>query len=341
MSKKLLVTGGAGFIGSNFIHYWIKKHPEDKIVNLDALTYAGNLENLKSIETPPRVDEASPRVEAGNPNYKFIKINICEKEKINEIISIEKPDAIIHFAAESHVDRSILGPEEFVRTNVLGTFNLLESARQNGNIRFHHISTDEVFGSLGPNDTLFNETTPYDPRSPYSASKASSDHLVRAYFHTFGLPITISNCSNNYGPFQFPEKLMPLFITNLIENKKIPLYGDGMNVRDWLFVEDHCEAIDLILQKGKIGETYCVGGNCEKTNKEITYKILELLGKGEEMIEFVADRKGHDRRYAIDSSKIQRELGWAPKNNFESGIEKTVTWYQENENWWKKIKSDR
>jgi len=341
MSKKLLVTGGAGFIGSNFIHYWIKKHPEDKIVNLDALTYAGNLENLKSIETPPRVDEASPRVEAGNPNYKFIKINICEKEKINEIISIEKPDAIIHFAAESHVDRSILGPEEFVRTNVLGTFNLLESARQNGNIRFHHISTDEVFGSLGPNDTLFNETTPYDPRSPYSASKASSDHLVRAYFHTFGLLITISNCSNNYGPFQFPEKLMPLFITNLIENKKIPLYGDGMNVRDWLFVEDHCEAIDLILQKGKIGETYCVGGNCEKTNKEITYKILELLGKGEEMIEFVADRKGHDRRYAIDSSKIQRELGWAPKNNFESGIEKTVTWYQENENWWKKIKSDR
>ncbi|KKP78274.1 MAG: dTDP-glucose 4,6-dehydratase [Candidatus Moranbacteria bacterium RIFOXYA12_FULL_35_19] len=338
---KLLITGGAGFIGSNFIHYWIKKYPEDSIINLDALTYAGNLENLKDIENPPRVDERSPRVEAGQENYKFIKINICEKEKIDEIISTEKPDAIIHFAAESHVDRSILGPEEFVKTNVLGTFNLLESARQNGNIRFHHISTDEVFGSLGPNDTLFNETTPYDPRSPYSASKASSDHLVRAYFHTFGLPITISNCSNNYGPFQFPEKLMPLFITNLIENKKIPLYGDGMNVRDWLFVEDHCEAIDLILQKGKIGETYCVGGNCEKTNKEITYKILELLGKGEEMIEFVADRKGHDRRYAIDSSKIQRELGWAPKNNFESGIKKTIDWYQKNEAWWKKIKSDR
>ena len=305
------------------------------------MRYAGILENLKDMETPPRVDERSPRVEAGQENYKFIKINICEKEKIDEIISTEKPDAIIHFAAESHVDRSILGPEEFVKTNVLGTFNLLESARQNGNIRFHHISTDEVFGSLGPNDTLFNETTHYDPRSPYSASKASSDHLVRAYFHTFGLPITISNCSNNYGPFQFPEKLMPLFITNLIENKKIPLYGDGMNVRDWLFVEDHCEAIDLILQKGKIGETYCVGGNCEKTNKEITYKILELLGKGEEMIEFVADRKGHDRRYAIDSSKIQRELGWAPKNNFESGIKKTIDWYQKNEAWWKKIKSDR
>lgn len=322
---KILVTGGAGFIGSNFIHYWIKKYPEDKIVNLDALTYAGNLENLKSLEH--------------NPNYKFIKADISQKEKTNEIIVSEKPETIIHFAAESHVDRSILGPEEFVRTNVLGTFNLLESARQNGNIRFHHISTDEVFGSLKPNDPAFNETTPYDPRSPYSASKASSDHLIKAYFHTFNLPITISNCSNNYGPYQFPEKLIPLFATNLIEDKKIPLYGDGMNIRDWLYVEDHCEAIDLILKKGKIGETYCVGGNCEKTNKEITYKILELMGKGEEMIEFVADRKGHDRRYAIDSSKIQRELGWTPKNTFEEGIKKTIEWYKENENWWKKIKT--
>lgn len=210
---KLLVTGGAGFIGSNFIHYWMEKYPQDFIVNLDALTYAGNLENLKSIES--------------NPNYKFVKADISDKEKINEIISVEKPDVIVHYAAESHVDRSILGPEAFVRTNVLGTFNLLEAARQNGNIRFHHVSTDEVFGSLGPNDTPFNETTPYDPRSPYSASKASSDHLVRAYFHTFSLPITISNCSNNYGPFQFPEKLIPLFVTNLIEGKKIPLYGNG------------------------------------------------------------------------------------------------------------------
>ena len=322
---KLLVTGGAGFIGSNFIHYWIEKHPEDKIVNLDALTYAGNLENLKSIEN--------------NPNYKFVKADISDKEKINEIISDEKPDAIVHYAAESHVDRSILGPEAFVRTNVLGTFNLLEAARQNGNIRFHHVSTDEVFGSLGPNDAPFNETTPYDPRSPYSASKASSDHLVRAYFHTFGLPITISNCSNNYGFYQFPEKLIPLFVTNLIEDKKIPLYGDGMNVRDWLYVEDHSGAVDLILQKGKIGETYCIGGNTEKTNKEITYKILELMGKGEEMIEFVADRKGHDLRYSIDSSKIQHELGWTPKTSFEDGMKKTIQWYKENESWWKKIKS--
>ncbi len=325
MGKKLLVTGGAGFIGSNFIHYWIEKYPQDLIVNLDALTYAGNLENLKSIENPP--------------NYKFVKADISDKEKINEIISSEKPDAIIHYAAESHVDRSILGPENFVRTNVLGTFNLLEAARQNGNIRFHHVSTDEVFGSLGPNDAPFNETTPYDPRSPYSASKASSDHLVRAYFHTFGLPITISNCANNYGPYHFPEKLIPLFVTNLIEGKKIPLYGDGMNVRDWLYVQDHCEAIDLILQKGKIGETYCVGGNCEKTNKEIAYKILELMNEGEEMIEFVADRKGHDLRYSIDSSKIQRELGWTPKTSFEEGMKKTIQWYKENEDWWKKIKS--
>lgn len=322
---KLLVTGGAGFIGSNFIHYWMEKYPEDSIVNLDALTYAGNLENLKSVENLP--------------NYKFVKADISDKEKINEIISGEKPDVIVHYAAESHVDRSILGPEEFVRTNVLGTFNLLESARQNGNIRFHHVSTDEVFGSLGPNEPAFNETTPYDPKSPYSASKASSDHLVRAYFHTFDLPITISNCANNYGPFHFPEKLIPLFITNLIENKKIPLYGNGMAVRDWLFVEDHSKAIDLILQKGKIGETYCIGGSCEKTNKEIAHIILEALEKGEEMIEFVADRKGHDLRYGIDSSKIQNELDWKPKTSFEEGIKKTVTWYKENENWWKKIKS--
>ncbi|HRY82123.1 MAG TPA: dTDP-glucose 4,6-dehydratase [Candidatus Moranbacteria bacterium] len=322
---KLLITGGAGFIGSNFIHYWLKKYPEDKIVNLDLLTYAGNLENLKDIQD--------------NQNYKFTKADIADKVEVNKIISEEKPDAIVHFAAESHVDRSILGPEEFVRTNILGTFNLLESARQNGNIRFHHISTDEVFGSLGPNDALFNETTPYDPRSPYSASKASSDHLVRAYFHTFNLPITISNCSNNFGPYQFPEKLIPLFITNLIEDKKIPLYGDGMNVRDWLYVEDHSSAIDLILKKGKIGETYCIGGNSEKTNKEITYKILEIMSRGEEMIEFVEDRKGHDRRYAIDSTKIQRELGWIPKTNFEDGIKKTIEWYKENEDWWKKIKS--
>ena len=304
--------------------YWLKKYPEDEIINLDALTYAGNLENLKSVEE--------------NKNYKFIQVNICEKEKINEIVSTEKPDIIIHFAAESHVDRSILGPEEFIRTNVLGTFNLLEAANKNGKIRFHHISTDEVFGSLGPEDPQFNENTIYDPRSPYSASKASSDHLVRAYFHTFGLPITISNCSNNYGPFQFPEKLIPFFTTNLMENKKIPLYGDGENIRDWLFVGDHCEAIDLILKRGVIGETYCIGGNSEKTNKQIAKKILDIMDKGEEMIEFVTDRLGHDKRYAIDSSKIRKELGWEPKTGFEEGIKETIEWYKKNENWWKKLK---
>ena len=321
---KLLVTGGAGFIGSNFILYWLKKYPEDKIINLDALTYAGNLDNLKAIEK--------------NENYKFIQENICNKERVNEIISTEKPDAIIHFAAESHVDRSISGPEEFIKTNILGTFNLLEAACKNNNIRFHHISTDEVFGSLGPNDPRFNEATIYDPRSPYSVSKASSDHLVRSYFHTFGLPITISNCSNNYGPLQFPEKLIPFFITNLMEGKKVPLYGDGENIRDWLFVEDHCEAIDLILKKGKIGETYCIGGNSEKTNKNIAAKILNLMGRGEEMIEFVTDRLGHDRRYAIDPAKIKKELGWEPKTDFEEGIKKTVEWYKNNEDWWKKLK---
>lgn len=322
---KILVTGGAGFIGSNFIHYWLENHKGDEIVNIDALTYAGNLENLKDIEELE--------------NYKFIKVDISKKEEVEKAVSFEKPDVIINFAAESHVDRSILGPEEFIRTNISGTFNLLESAHKNGNIRFHHVSTDEVFGSLELDEPAFNENTPYDPRSPYSASKASSDHLVRAYFHTFSLPITISNCSNNYGPYMFPEKLMPLFITNLIENKKIPLYGDGMAIRDWLWVEDHCRAIDQILQKGKIGETYCVGGNSEKTNKEITYKILELMGQGEEMIEFVADRKGHDLRYAIDFSKIKNELDWEPKIDFEEGMRKMVKWYQENQSWWKKIKS--
>jgi dTDP-glucose 4,6-dehydratase len=321
---KLLVTGGAGFIGSNFILYWLKKYPEDKIINLDTLTYAGNLDNLKSVEE--------------NKNYRFIRANICEKERVSEIVSTEKPDIIVHFAAESHVDRSILGPEEFIRTNVLGTFNLLEAAKKNNKIRFHHISTDEVFGSLGQEDPQFNENTTYDPRSPYSASKASSDHLVRAYFHTFDLPITISNCSNNYGPFQFPEKLIPLFITNLMENKKIPLYGDGENIRDWLFVEDHCEAIDLILKKGEIGETYCIGGNNEKTNKQIAQKILNEMGKDDEMIEFVADRLGHDKRYAIDYSKIQRNLGWEPRTSFEKGIRETIEWYKKNENWWKKLK---
>ncbi|KKR22100.1 MAG: dTDP-glucose 4,6-dehydratase [Candidatus Moranbacteria bacterium GW2011_GWA2_39_41] len=320
---KLLITGGAGFIGSNFVHYILKKYPDYQVVNLDLLTYAGNLENLKEIEN--------------NPNYKFVKGDIADAKLMNELIA--DCDVIVHFAAESHVDRSILASEEFIRTNVIGTHTLLEAARNNGNKRFHHVSTDEVFGSLGATDPAFNEATPYDPRSPYSASKASSDHLVRAYFHTYGLPITISNCSNNYGPYHFPEKLFPLFITNLIEDKKVPLYGDGMNVRDWLYVEDHCSAIDAIIHKGRIGETYCVGGNAEKTNKEITYKILELMGKDESSIEFVKDRPGHDKRYAIDFSKIKNELGWEPSVNFEEGLQKTIEWYKNNEAWWKDIKS--
>jgi dTDP-glucose 4,6-dehydratase len=320
---KLLVTGGAGFIGSNFIRYILKKYPDFETINLDLLTYAGNLENLKDIET--------------NSNYEFAKGDIADKKLVNSLV--KDCDAIINFAAESHVDRSILDSSDFIRTNIVGTHNLLEAAKNNGLKRFHHVSTDEVFGHLGPNDPGFNERTPYSPRSPYSASKAASDHLVRAYFHTFALPITISNCSNNYGFFHFPEKLIPLAITNLIENKKIPVYGDGLQVRDWLFVDDHCEAIDLILQKGRIGETYCIGGNAEKTNMEIVKKILELLGKGEEMIEYVKDRLGHDRRYAIDFSKIKVELGWQPRTSFDDGMKQTVEWYKDNPDWWKKIKS--
>ena len=322
---KTLITGGAGFIGSNFIHYWSGKYPQDEIINLDVLTYAGNLENLGDL--------------AENGNYKFIKADIAKEEDVSQIIKEERPDLIINFAAETHVDRSILGPDEFIRTNINGTYNLLKAAKENGNIRFHHISTDEVFGTLQRNDPAFNEKSAYDPRSPYSASKAASDHLVRSFFHTFDLPVTISNCSNNYGPYQFPEKLMPLFITNLMENKKIPLYGDGENIRDWLYVEDHCRAIDLIIKKGGIGETYCIGGNCEKTNKEITDQILELMDRGTDMIEFVADRKGHDRRYAIDFSKIKYELGWEPRISFEEGIRKTIDWYRENQDWWKNVRS--
>jgi dTDP-glucose 4,6-dehydratase len=320
---KLLVTGGAGFIGSNFIRYILNKYPDYEIINLDALTYAGNLENLKDAE--------------GSSNYNFFKGDICHKELVNDLV--KDIDIIVHFAAESHVDRSILNPEDFIKTNVIGTYNLLEAARNNGKKRFHHVSTDEVYGSLGPNDPPFDENTPYDPRSPYSASKAASDHLVRAYFHTYQLPVTISNCSNNYGPYQFPEKLIPLFITNLVEDKKVPLYGDGMNIRDWLYVEDHCGAIDLIMQRGKLGETYCVGGGCEKNNKEITEKILELMGKDAKMIEYIDDRLGHDRRYAISYDKIKKELGWEPRTEFETGIKKTIKWYVSNQDWWQKIKN--
>jgi len=318
---KLLVTGGAGFIGSNFILYILKKYPDYKIINLDKLTYAGNLNNLKSIENDPR--------------YEFVQGDICNKELVD--LLVKKVDAIIHFAAESHVDRSILNSDEFVRTNILGTQVLLDSALRNGKKRFHHISTDEVYGALG-REGKFNENTPYDPHSPYSASKASADHLVRSYFDTHQLPITISNCSNNYGPYQFPEKLIPLFITNLMQGKKVPVYGKGENIRDWIHVQDHNEAVDLILHNGKLGDTYCIGGDAEIMNIDITKMILSAFGFGEEMMEYVEDRKGHDFRYAIDFSKISRELGWNPRYNFEQGLQDTINWYRENESWWKPLK---
>ena len=320
---RILVTGGAGFIGSNFIRYILKKYPDYKIINLDLLTYAGNLENLKDLES--------------NSNYEFVKGDIADPNIVNELV--KRSDAIVNFAAESHVDRSILDSASFIHTNIVGTHVLLEAARLVGNVRFHHVSTDEVFGTLLKNDPPFNEKTAYDPRSPYSASKAASDHLVRAYFHTYNLPITISNCSNNYGPYQFPEKLHGLFITNLMENKTVPIYGDGLQIRDWLYVEDHCSALDLILHKGKLGETYCVGGGQQPTNLEVAKKIAELLDKDESYFEFVKDRPGHDRRYAVDYSKIKNKLGWEPKVNFDEGMKKTVNWYKENENWWRAIKN--
>ncbi|MDD2766232.1 MAG: dTDP-glucose 4,6-dehydratase [Candidatus Moranbacteria bacterium] len=319
---KILVTGGAGFIGSNFVHHILNTYPLYEVINLDVLTYAGNLENLKQWEDDKR--------------YRFVKGSITDSTIVDPLVA--ESDVIVHFAAESHVDRSITGPDVFIDTNIKGTFTLLESARKQ-NKRFHHVSTDEVFGALGPNDAPFDESTPYDPRSPYSASKASSDHLVRSYFHTYDLPVTISNCSNNYGPYHFPEKLIPLIITNLLENKKIPVYGDGLQVRDWLYVEDHCKAIDLILHQGKIGETYCIGGNSERENIWIVKKVIELLDKDENMIEYVKDRAGHDRRYAINYSKIERELGWRPEVNLEAGLLKTVEWFREHEAWWKNIKS--
>ncbi len=323
----ILVTGGAGFIGSNFVLYWLKKYPSDKIINLDKLTYAGNLENLKTIEK--------------NPNYKFVQGDICDLQLVNSLIKEQKINLIVHFAAESHVDRSIMDPAPFIKTNIEGTYVLLEAALKNGKIRFHHISTDEVFGHLELNTKeKFSETTLYNPRSPYSASKASSDHLVNAYYTTYDLPITLSNCSNNFGPYQFPEKLIPLAVTNLIENKKVPVYGDGLYVRDWLYVEDHCEAIDLIIRKGRIGETYLIGGLTEDIpNIEVIKNILGCMGKSEDMIEFVKDRPGHDRRYAIDWNKIKRELGWQPKHNFENALKETIQWYKDNQEWWKRVKS--
>jgi len=322
---KILVTGGAGFIGSNFIRYWLAKYPDDYIVNLDKLTYAGNLENLADIQD--------------NPNYKFIKGDICDPDIVD--LAMKDVDIVVHFAAESHVDRSILDPSPFIMTNIVGTHILLEKALKNRVKKFHHVSTDEVFGSLNLDDpNKFNERTNYSPRSPYAASKAAADHLVRSYFITYGLPITISNCSDNFGPYQFPEKFIPLAITNLLEGKKIPIYGDGLYVRDWLYVEDHIRAIEMILQKGKPGETYCVGGLTKDINNlTVARMILAIMGKGEDMIAFVRDRPGHDRRYAVDWSKIKNELGWEPLYDFETWLSKTVEWYKKNEKWWRRVKS--
>ena len=321
---KLLVTGGAGFIGSNFIHYWLKAHPQDKITNLDLLTYSGHLESLKSVEE--------------NPHYTFVQGDICDPILVDELVATA--DVVVHFAAESHVDRSILDPQVFVKTNVLGTQVLLDSAKKHHLKHFHHVSTDEVFGSLILNSSeKFSENTNYDPRSPYSASKASSDHLVRAYFHTFGLPITITNCSNNFGPFQDTEKFIPRMITNFILGDKVKIYGDGLYVRDWLYVLDHCTAIDAVLTKGKIGQTYCVGGLTEDfSNLDITKKILQYMGKDETSIEYVPDRPGHDRRYAVDWSKINKELGWAPSVDFDARLKETVEWYKNNQDWWQPLK---
>lgn len=322
---KLLVTGGAGFIGSNFILYWLKNHSDDEIVNVDLLTYAGNLENLASVEKLP--------------GYRFVKADITDAAAMTSVM--KGIDIVVHFAAESHVDRSISEPSPFVLTNVVGTQVLLDAALRAGVKRFHHVSTDEVFGSLElGSQEKFSENTRYDPRSPYSASKAGSDHLVRAYYHTFGLPITITNCSNNFGPFQFPEKLIPLAITNILEGKKVPVYGDGKNVRDWLYVEDHCRAIDVILSKGKIGETYCVGGLAgDIDNLTVVKKILTHMGKSDDMIEFVKDRLGHDRHYAIDWTKIQKDFGWKPLFDFDTYLKETIQWFTANKPWWQRIKS--
>ena len=322
---KLLVTGGAGFIGSNFIRYWIKNHPDDEIVNFDKLTYAGNLENLKDIEK--------------NQNYSFFHGDISNTEQVTN--AMDGVGTVVNFAAETHVDRSILKPAPFVMTNIVGTQVLLDCALKFKIKRFMHISTDEVFGSLKLEDkSKFNERTNYNPTSPYSASKAGSDHLVRSYYFTYGLPINISNCSNNFGLYQFPEKLISLAITNILEGKKVPIYGDGLYIRDWLYVEDHCRAIDLILQKGKIGETYCIGGLTEDINNlSVIKKILNILGKDESFIEYVKDRPGHDRKYSIDWSKIKNELGWNPLHSFDEWLDYTINWYKENQNWSKSVKN--
>jgi len=350
---RILVTGGAGFIGANFVHYWLHNRPADRVVVLDALTYAGNLASLTPAD--------------GNPHYRFVQGDIGDQQLVETLLAGEELDTIVNFAAESHVDRSISGPDPFVTTNVVGTHALLKAAKAvwlDGPLggrphRFHHVSTDEVYGSLGPNAPPFSESTPYAPNSPYSASKAASDHLVRAYHHTYGLAVTTSNCSNNYGPYQFPEKLIPLVLINILHGKSLPIYGDGLNIRDWLYVEDHCRGIELVLEKGESGEVYNLGGNNEWTNIDIVRHLCGLVDdlvasdptlaarfpesppargrQGEELITFVPDRAGHDRRYAIDPSKSRAELGYSPQETFESGIARTVQWYLGNESWWRPV----
>lgn len=320
---KIFVTGGAGFIGSNFIYHMLDKHPNYQIVCLDSLTYAGNMETLEDA--------------LKNPKFKFVKIDITDRENIFKLFESEKPDIVVNFAAESHVDRSIVNPEVFLKTNILGTQVLMDACRKYGITRYHQVSTDEVYGDLPLDrpDLFFTEETPIHTSSPYSASKASADLLVLAYHRTYGLPVTISRCSNNYGPYHFPEKLIPLMIANVLNDKPLPVYGDGKNVRDWLYVEDHCSAIDLIIHNGRVGEVYNIGGHNEKSNLEVVQTIIDTLGKGE--IKFVTDRAGHDRRYAIDPTKIHRELGWLPQTTFEDGIRRTIDWYLTHKEWWERI----
>jgi dTDP-glucose 4,6-dehydratase len=340
-ARRLIVTGGAGFIGANFVHYWCQQHPSDRVIVLDALTYAGNRQNLALVER--------------HPNFRFVKGDICDRPLVDALLQEEAADTIVHFAAESHVDRSILGPEAFIRTNVVGSFTLLEAFRQHwlaaekpAHYRFHHVSTDEVYGSLNPEDPAFSETTPYTPNSPYSASKAGSDHLVRAYYHTYGMPTTLTNCSNNYGPYHFPEKLIPLICINILMGKPLPVYGDGQNVRDWLYVKDHCSAVDAVLQNGTVGETYNVGGNNEVKNIDLVHMICELMDElapklpvtpAKQLITFVKDRPGHDRRYAINSTKLQSELGWVPSVTVQEGLRQTVEWFLTYQDWWQPLLS--
>lgn len=340
-ARSIVITGGAGFIGSNFVHHWCENYPEDRVIVLDALTYAGNWNNLATLKD--------------RKNFRFLQGDICDRALVDQLFASENIDTVAHFAAESHVDRSILGPGAFVQTNVVGTFTLLESFRQHwlsnhqpDNYRFLHVSTDEVYGSLGVDDPAFTETTPYAPNSPYSASKAGSDHLARAYFHTYGMPTIITNCSNNYGSYHFPEKLIPLMCINILLGKPLPVYGDGQNVRDWLYVRDHCQALDTVIHKGKAGETYNIGGNNEVKNIDLVRMLCDLMDElapdlpvkpARNLITFVKDRPGHDRRYAIDASKIRTELGWQPEETVEGGLRKTIQWYLDHRDWWQPLLS--